>query len=62
MFIGCINYYWDMWQRHALLLKPLTNHSDLKKHWADEMQRAFDKMFELVAADAFTAYPDHKRF
>jgi hypothetical protein len=31
--------------------------------WTDEMQKAFDKMRLLVAADALAAYPDHnKRF
>jgi hypothetical protein len=67
MFIGCINYYRDMWRSHAHILKPLTDHSGLKKRapikWTDEMQKAFDKMRLLMAADALAAYPDHnKRF
>ena len=56
-----------MWPSHAHILKPLTDHSGLKKHapipWTPEMQVAFDKMCALMAADALTAYPDHnKRF
>jgi hypothetical protein len=45
----------------------LTDHSGLKKRapikWTDEMQKKFDKMCLLIAADALAAYPDHnKRF
>jgi hypothetical protein len=47
--------------------KSLTDHSGLKKRapnkWADEMQKAFDKMRLLMAANALAVYPDHnKRF
>jgi hypothetical protein len=31
MFIGCVNYYHDMWPSHAHILKPLTDQSGLKK-------------------------------
>jgi hypothetical protein len=67
MFIGCVNYYRDMWPSRAHILKPLTDQSGLKKrapiNWTDEMQQAFDKMRALMAADALAAYPDHnKRF
>ncbi len=47
----------------AHILKPLTDQSGLKKRapikWTDEMQKAFDKMRLLMAADALAAYPDH---
>jgi hypothetical protein len=47
MFIGCVNYYCDMWPSRAHVLKPLTDQSSLKKKtpfkWTDEMQQAFDK-------------------
>jgi hypothetical protein len=67
MFIGCINYYCDMWLSCAHILKLLTDQSGLEKRapikWTDEMQKAFDKMHLLMAADALAAYPDHnKRF
>jgi hypothetical protein len=67
MFIGCVNYYCDMWPSCAHILKPWTDLSGLKKKapikWTDEMQKAFDKMHLLMAADALAAYPDHnKRF
>jgi hypothetical protein len=67
MFIGCVNYYRDMRPSCAHILKLLTDQSGLKKKapikWADEMQKAFDKVRLLMAADALAAYPDHnKRF
>ncbi len=67
VFIGCINYYCDMWPSRAHILKPLTDQSGLKKRapikWTDEMQQAFDKMRLLMAANALAAYLDHnKRF
>jgi hypothetical protein len=67
MFIGCVNYHRDMWPSRAHVLKPLTDQSGLKKRapikWTDEMQKAFDKMRLLMAANALAAYPDHnKRF
>jgi hypothetical protein len=67
MFIGCVNYYHDMGPSCAHILKPLTDQSGLKKKapikWTDEMQKAFNKMHLLMAADALAAYLDHnKRF
>eukprot|EP00956_Cyclotella_meneghiniana_P006711 scaffold8908_cov51-Cyclotella_meneghiniana.AAC.1 len=64
-FIGCVNYYRDMWPSRAHVLKPLTDKAGLKKgeklNWTDEMQTAFDKMRLLLAADALAAYPDHNK-
>jgi hypothetical protein len=67
MFIGCVNYYRDMWLSHAHILKPLTDQSGLKTkapiNWTVQMQKAFNKMRLLMAANALTAYSDHnKRF
>jgi len=66
MFIGCVNYYPDMWPSRAHILKPLTDQSGLKKHapikWTVKMQQAFDKMRALMAADALAAYPDHNKW
>jgi hypothetical protein len=67
IFIGSVNYYRDMKLSWTYILEPLTNQSDLKKrvpiNWTDEMQKAFDKMHLLMAADALAAYLDHnKRF
>jgi hypothetical protein len=67
MFIGCVNYYRDVWPSCAHILKLLTDQYGLKKKapikWTDEKQKAFDKMHLLTAADALAAYPNHnKRF
>jgi hypothetical protein len=55
-----------MWPSCPHILKPLPDHSGLKKtpfKWTEEMQKAFEKMRLLMAADALAAYPDHnKRF
>ncbi len=52
-----------MWPSCAHILKLLTDQSGLKKRapikWTDEMQKAFDKMCLLMAANALAAYPDH---
>jgi hypothetical protein len=66
-FIGCINFYCDMWPSHSHVIVPLTACSGMKKNavltWMSEMQDAFDKMRLLMAADSLSAYPDHnKRF
>jgi hypothetical protein len=65
MLIGCVNDYRDMWPSRAHILKPLTDQSGLKKKapikWTDEMQKAFDEMRLLMAANALAAYPDHNK-
>ena len=54
-----------MWPSHAHVLKPLTDHSWLKKcapmNWTNKMQQAFDKMRLLMATDALFACPDHNK-
>ncbi|KAL7548020.1 hypothetical protein ACHAWF_011299 [Thalassiosira exigua] len=67
IFIGAVNFYRDMWPSRAHILRPLTDKSGMKKgaklDWTPEMQKTFDKMRYLMAADALAAYPDHnKRF
>jgi hypothetical protein len=52
-----------MWPSHAHIFKPLTYQSGLKKKapikWTDELQKAFDKIHLLMAANALAAYPNH---
>ena len=68
MFIGAVNYYKEMWPSRAHILHPLTEKTGntqpkgkAKFVWTDEMAKAFEKMKALLAADAFTAYPDHNK-
>ena len=62
-FIGFVNDYRDMWPSCTHILKLLTDQSSLKKKapikWTDEMQKAFNKMWLLMAADAWAVYHDH---
>ena len=62
MFIGCVNYYKDMWPSRAHMLKPLTYLTGLPKrttlNWTSALHNAFDKMRYLMVADALYAYPD----
>ncbi len=64
MFIGCVNYYRDMWPSRAHILKQLADQFGLKKKApikrTDEIKKAFDKIRLLMAANALAAYPDHK--
>ena len=64
-FVGCVNYYRDMWPSRAHVLKPLTDLAGLKKNapivWTDEMDESFKKIKILMAADALAAYPDHNK-
>ena len=52
-----------MWPSRAHVLKPLPGNSSLKKrdklNWTEEMQTAFVEMKKLMAADMFSAYPNH---
>jgi hypothetical protein len=55
-----------MWLSCAHILKPLTDQSGLKKKapikWTDEMQKVFDKIRLLMAANALAAYPDYNKW
>jgi hypothetical protein len=54
-----------MWLSCTHILKQLTDQSGLKKKvpikWTDEMQKAFNKMCLLMAADAFAAHPNRNK-
>ena len=56
MFIGCVNYYKDMWPHRAHILKPLIDLTGLPKrtklNWTSALHNAFDKTRYLMAADA----------
>jgi hypothetical protein len=68
-FIGIVNYYRDMWPHRLHILSPLTARTGAPKkgekpplfQWTSEMQKTFDQMKALMAADVLCAYPDHNK-
>ena len=55
----------SMWPSRAHILKPLTYLSGMKKRdpisWTLEIENAFKRMKNLMAAYSLAAYPDHNQ-
>jgi hypothetical protein len=64
-----VNYYRDMWSHRLHILSPLTAKTGAPKkgeksppfQWTSEMQKAFNQMKALMAADVLCAYPDYNK-
>ncbi len=72
-FLGMVQYYRDMWQKHSEILAPLTDlvgecgetkttkkNKTKKKPWHGESihQQAFDNVKATIAKEVILAYPD----
>ena len=62
-FIGMINYYRDMWPRCSEILVPLSRlqSKDVKFHWTETEQKAFETMKRVISKDILLTYPDFNK-
>ena len=75
-FLGCVQYYRDMWEKRSDMLAILTDlvaecgqtkatrKAGTKKkpfHWSDDHQKAFDDVKTTIAKEVTLAYPDYDK-
>ncbi len=64
-----VNYYRDMWPHKSNIVSPLTTKIGAPKNgvkappfkWTPEMQKVFEEMKALMAAEVLCAYPNHNK-
>ena len=59
-FIGMINFYRNMRQKHSELLAPLTalTTKNVKYEWKDKHQKCFDAIKCVIGREVLLGYPD----
>jgi transposase InsO family protein len=66
-FVGLINWYRDFWPRRSHLLSPFTQlirglkEKKAPVEWNDHLEKCFQEVKQVIAADALCAYPDHNK-
>ena len=56
-FIGMINFYRDMWQKHSGILAPLTalTSKNVKYDWKEKHQKFFDAIKHVIGREVLLA-------
>ena len=61
-FIGMINFYCDVWKKHAEILAPLTalikTPKGQKLPWNDACEESFKKIKAILVEEVLLYYPD----
>lgn len=66
-FVGLINWYRDFWPRRSHLLSPFTQlirglkNKKAPIEWSEHLEKCFNEVKNVIAADALCAYPDHNK-
>ena len=62
-FLGLAGYYRRFIPEFALIAKPLTKllKKNIKFHWTDEAQLAFDRLKEILCSEPLLQYPDFSK-
>ena len=62
-FVVLINYYRDMWRRHAHKLAPLTKlcYTNVKFERTDVEQKSFEDNKKIVGRGMFLSYPNFSK-
>ena len=59
-FVGMVNFYKEMWQHRAHILKPLIKKigKGTKFVWKEEMNQSFQKMKTIMTMDTILTFPE----
>ena len=62
-FLGCVNYYRDMWIWRSHILAPLNKllSKESKWQWTELEKKAFDDIKKVMARETLLVYPDFNK-